>query len=131
MRETTALGAAIAAGLAVGLWSDFTELRGISRADGTIFQPKISREESARLFSDWEKAVQMSKGWVDHKSGNPVLDAKKKSLAILTGTNPARTLAIEFSFDDLDDADEEDLLLELKKIEIQKRLKKLRRLKQQ
>lgn len=70
MRETTALGAAIAAGLAVGLWRNFAELRNINRAGGTVFEPKISREESARLFATWEKAVRMSKGWVDDERKN-------------------------------------------------------------
>jgi hypothetical protein len=75
----------------------------------------------------------MSKGWVDgdRKARSPVLDAWKKSSAILNGVKPPPKLTIEFCFDDLDDADEEDLLLELKKIEIEKRLKRLRRLRYQ
>lgn len=163
MRETTALGAAIAAGLAVGLWRNFAELRNINRAGGTVFEPKISREESARLFATWEKAVRMSKGWVDDEkknkgkeqvkaksSDNKALKPVKKPTTstylngnghamnghangngngYLNGTANANgsAHAYNISFDDLDSADEEDLLLELRKIEIQKRLKKLRR----
>uniref|UniRef100_A0A093V400 glycerol kinase n=1 Tax=Talaromyces marneffei PM1 TaxID=1077442 RepID=A0A093V400_TALMA len=57
MRETTALGAAIAAGLALGLWRNFTELRDINRAGGAVFEPSVPREKSAEMFALWEKAV--------------------------------------------------------------------------
>lgn len=128
MRETTALGAAIAAGLAVGLWRNFTELRDINRAGGIVFEPKMTREESARLFVTWEKAVQMSRGWVEDgtKAKSPFSSERKKSSAT-NGATRYPSFTVEFSFDDLEEADEEDLLLELKKIEIQKRLKRLRR----
>lgn len=63
MRETTALGAAIAAGLSGGLWRNLAELRDINRAGGTVFEPEISRDESTSKFEIWEKAVQMSRGW--------------------------------------------------------------------
>lgn len=181
MRETTALGAAIAAGLAVGLWHNFTELRDINRAGGAVFEPTITREESASKFGEWEKAVRMSKGWVgvDNTQGaetntKPVFHAAttngtstvlaekrdpnvskttvKRShsplvadlvagfgadtaLKVKTRTQngnmdfpPARTPLISIS-GDLDDADEEDLFLELRKVEILQKLKKLRKLK--
>ncbi|KAJ5256673.1 Glycerol kinase [Penicillium angulare] len=64
MRETTALGAAIAAGLAVGIWRNFAELRDINRSGGAVFDPQITREDSANKFEEWEKAVRMSKGWI-------------------------------------------------------------------
>jgi len=63
MRETTALGAAIAAGLAVGVWDSIDELREVNNEGATIFKPAISKEESTERFSWWTKAVQMSKGW--------------------------------------------------------------------
>ena len=64
MRETTALGAAIAAGFAVGVWEEFEELKGMNREDRTIFSPQIDRRRSTALFKKWEQAVEMSKGWV-------------------------------------------------------------------
>lgn len=158
MRETTALGAAIAAGLAVGLWKNFTELRDINRAGGAVFEPQISKAESAESFATWEKAVSMSKGWVG--KGTPQTQPQeqdqeqKKSEATVTKQEPLeRTLLAKDGFQvsglktavkgggvppskglfsvsgDLDGADEEDLLLELRRIEILQRLKSLRRVK--
>jgi glycerol kinase len=65
MRETTSLGAAIAAGLAVGIWKEFDELKEINQKNRKIFQPDISKTESDKMFSKWEKAVEMCRGWVD------------------------------------------------------------------
>ena len=64
MRETTALGAAIAAGLAVGVWKSLDELRELNRAGGSIFKPKMPAEKSAELFERWEKAVKTCSGFV-------------------------------------------------------------------
>lgn len=126
MRETTALGAAIAAGLAIGLWRNFTELRDINRAGGAVFEPTVSPEESAEMFALWEKAVQMSKGWV--KKGNGSANGRHRKPSVVVNGKPAESaLAIGTAFSDLDQADEEDLLLELRKIEIQQRLKRLRK----
>ncbi len=63
MRETTALGAAIAAGLAVGVWDGIDELKAVNMEGSTTFKPAISKEESSTRFARWEKAVEMSKGW--------------------------------------------------------------------
>lgn len=63
MLETTALGAAIAAGFAIGVWSSFEELRNVNTVGTTIFQPKISAKEKDKKFKRWEKAVQMCRGW--------------------------------------------------------------------
>lgn len=65
MRETTALGAAIVAGFAVDVWKEFEELKEINKEDRTIFQPRISDEESGKMYKRWTKAVEMSKGWLD------------------------------------------------------------------
>lgn len=64
MRETTALGAAIAAGLAVGVWSGLDELKGINREGSTTFLPEMAKEKSAEMFDRWEKAVKQSAGFV-------------------------------------------------------------------
>ena len=64
MRETTALGAAIAAGFAVDVWKDFSELKNINREGRQIFKPEISEKESGAMFALWSKAVEMCRGWV-------------------------------------------------------------------
>jgi len=65
MRETTALGAAIAAGFAIGIWKEFSELREINQKDRTIFEPTISRKEGTKMFKKWGRAVEMCRGWLD------------------------------------------------------------------
>ncbi|CRK28854.1 hypothetical protein BN1723_014200 [Verticillium longisporum] len=65
MRETTAFGAAIAAGLAVGVWDSFDDLKNTNTEGRTIFKPQINDDESAKRFKKWEKAVQMSAGWAN------------------------------------------------------------------
>ncbi|KAL3707658.1 Glycerol kinase [Talaromyces marneffei ATCC 18224] len=128
MRETTALGAAIAAGLALGLWRNFTELRDINRAGGAVFEPSVPREKSAEMFALWEKAVHMSKGWVkkDNEKLNGVHNTRKPSV-VANSKQKESVFITQSVFGDLDEADEEDLLLELRKIEIQQRLKHLRK----
>jgi glycerol kinase len=64
MRETTALGAAIAAGFAVEVWKNFDELREVNTVGQTTFQPKMEGKDSARMFRRWERAVRMCKGWL-------------------------------------------------------------------
>lgn len=63
MRETTALGAAFASGLAIGIWQNVDELIKINQVDRTIFKPKLDIEKSKKMFRKWEQAVQMSRGW--------------------------------------------------------------------
>jgi len=65
MRETTALGAAIAAGLAVGVWESIDELKNVNTEGSTVFNPTISPEEASSRFRRWTKAVEMSKGWAN------------------------------------------------------------------
>lgn len=56
MRETTALGAAYLAGLAVGLWSGPEELRSRWAVD-RVFEPKMSRDEAATRMDHWKRTV--------------------------------------------------------------------------
>ncbi|TFD75384.1 FGGY family carbohydrate kinase, partial [Cryobacterium fucosi] len=62
--ETTALGAAYAAGLAVGFWSSLDELRANWQEDSR-WTPKMSEEEKNRQLRNWKKAVTKTFGWVD------------------------------------------------------------------
>lgn len=64
MRETTALGAAVAAGLATGVWEGLEDLREVNSAGRTVFEPELAKEERSRVRTKWEQAVEMSKGWI-------------------------------------------------------------------
>ena len=66
MRETTALGAAYAAGLAVGYFADLADLRANWEADRT-WQPAMEEARRAWLYRHWKKAVERSFDWVDDK----------------------------------------------------------------
>lgn len=61
--ETTALGAAYLAGLAVRYWTDTAELRRNTTIDRT-FQPEMTAETRISLLADWHRAVQCAGGWV-------------------------------------------------------------------
>jgi hypothetical protein len=64
VKETTALGAAFAAGLAVGFWSDLDELRGLWQLKSE-WRPTMDARKRAKLLRKWHKAVQRSLDWVD------------------------------------------------------------------
>jgi Glycerol kinase len=63
MHETTALGAAIAAGFAIDIWKDFSELEHMNRANRASFGPSIGPKAGGRMYQKWSKAVKMSRGW--------------------------------------------------------------------
>ncbi|MBP3312488.1 MAG: glycerol kinase GlpK [Butyricicoccus sp.] len=62
IRETTALGAAYLAGLAVGVWASRDELRESWRCD-RVFEPQMDGARRASLLAGWDKAVGRSLGW--------------------------------------------------------------------
>ena len=62
--ETTALGAAYAAGLAVGFWKDLDDLRKNWQEDSR-WEPKMDEDERARQLRNWKKAVTKTFDWVD------------------------------------------------------------------
>lgn len=62
VRETTALGAAYLAGLAVGFWKDTEELRRLWREDAS-FSPTMPSDKSGALLSGWHKAVGRALDW--------------------------------------------------------------------
>jgi glycerol kinase len=61
--ETTALGAAYLAGLAVGLWRDTTEI-GEQWESSATYEPRMSVDERETLYSDWKRATERAMGWV-------------------------------------------------------------------
>jgi glycerol kinase len=60
--ETTALGAAFLAGLAVGFWRDEQELAALWQADRQ-FLPGMASEDRERMYEGWQRAVERSRGW--------------------------------------------------------------------
>ena len=60
--ETTALGAAYLAGLAVGFWKSKEEILERRETD-RIFEPKMKEERRTELYQGWKKAVERAKGW--------------------------------------------------------------------
>jgi glycerol kinase len=62
--ETTALGAAYAAGLAVGFWSDLDDLRKNWQEDSR-WEPQMEEAERSRQIRNWKKAVTKTFDWVD------------------------------------------------------------------
>jgi glycerol kinase len=62
--ETTALGAAYLAGIAVGFWGSPGELRA-KRQDDVRFDPKMDKAESATRRARWQRAVERSRSWTE------------------------------------------------------------------
>jgi glycerol kinase len=62
--ETTALGAAYAAGLAVGFWSGLEELRAHYQVDRT-WRPRMDDSQRKSLYQGWLKAVQRTLNWIE------------------------------------------------------------------
>lgn len=64
--ETTALGAAYLAGLAVGYWKDLNELQKQWQKDQT-FKPQMKQEDVEKMRYKWNRALEKSKAWIDDK----------------------------------------------------------------
>jgi len=62
VHETTALGAAYLAGLAVGYWKDPADVKANWQIDRT-FEPSMARAQAAEMRTRWEKAVERAKAW--------------------------------------------------------------------
>jgi glycerol kinase len=64
--ETTALGAAYLAGLAVNYWGSMDEIKKQWQLDRT-FSPQLKAEETHSLINDWYRAVKAAKAWANDK----------------------------------------------------------------
>jgi glycerol kinase len=62
VHETTALGAAYLAGLAVGFWKSADDVKANWQVDRT-FAPAMSRDQARSLREQWNRAVQRAQGW--------------------------------------------------------------------
>jgi glycerol kinase len=61
--ETTALGAAYLAGLAVGYWSGLEEIAAQWRV-GAMFEPTMTPAQRDLLYAGWQRAVERARGWI-------------------------------------------------------------------
>jgi len=64
--ETTALGAAYAAGLAVGFWANVDDLRQNWGKDAE-WDPKMDKKDREKTYKLWKKAVTKSFDWIEHE----------------------------------------------------------------
>ena len=62
--ETTSLGAAYAAGLAVGFWPDLDTLRTQWQED-KVWQPQTGESERGQGYAGWQKAVERTLAWAE------------------------------------------------------------------
>ncbi|NJE03454.1 glycerol kinase GlpK [Thermococcus sp. MV11] len=62
VKETTALGAAYLAGLAVDYWEGLEEIESLWKAE-RVFEPKMDGETRERLYRGWKEAVKRAMGW--------------------------------------------------------------------
>ncbi|WP_059066231.1 glycerol kinase GlpK [Mediterraneibacter massiliensis] len=67
--ETTAMGAAYLAGLAVGYWKSKDEVKENWAIDRT-FEPGIEQEKRKKMLAGWKKAVRYTYGWAKEKDAN-------------------------------------------------------------
>ena len=63
VKETTSLGAAFAAGLAVNMWKDLKELTALWKEE-VRFQPSMDESERNKNWFGWKRAITKSMGWV-------------------------------------------------------------------
>lgn len=65
--ETTALGAAFAAGLSAGFWADCDEIKSLGHV-GETWNPQMDEQSRRAHIHDWHRAVERSFAWVEHQS---------------------------------------------------------------
>ena len=63
--ETTALGAAYLAGLAVGFWGSLDEIEALRDvgSEGRTFEPRMGEEQRETLYGEWKRAVERAAAW--------------------------------------------------------------------
>jgi glycerol kinase len=75
--ETTALGAAYLAGLAVGYWKDIESIVKQWRIE-KVFEPKLPRAQVNELRSRWNEALSRARDWEPHTSAKPNNSKRRK-----------------------------------------------------
>ena len=78
--ETTSMGAAFGAGLAVGVWKDLNEIRELW-SEAERFQPQMDSTVRDKNWAGWKKAITRSLGWIgeddDEDEEEQFVDAKQ------------------------------------------------------
>ena len=64
--ETTAMGAAFLAGLAVGVWRDLDEIRATWKPQER-YEPKMEQQQRQKLLRGWHKAVDRARNWAEEE----------------------------------------------------------------
>ena len=64
--ETTALGAALMAGLAVGVWKDMDDIRRVWKMDLSL-APKMDEATRGKMLAGWHKAVERTRRWLEEE----------------------------------------------------------------
>ncbi|MQS09752.1 glycerol kinase GlpK [Streptomyces sp. IF17] len=95
--ETTCLGAAYAAGLATGFWSDTDELRANWRR-AAEWSPAMAEEDREREYRNWLKAVRRTMGWLDDESA-----PSREGAGSTTGDAPVTDTAKSAEFEDTEE----------------------------
>ena len=80
--ETTAMGAAFGAGLAIGIWKDLNEIRALW-SEASRFEPNMDEEQREKNWTGWKKAISKSLGWVLSEDDDEFLDATQGSADLL------------------------------------------------
>jgi glycerol kinase len=71
VQETTALGAAFLAGIAVGVWGSAAEVNATWQSEAS-FTPAMDAEERDRRLETWHRAVERSRDWArDEEARSP------------------------------------------------------------
>ena len=79
VQETTAMGAAFAAGLAVGFWKNTEEIKALWNEE-QIFTPKMLEVEREKNWAGWKKAITKSLDWIELEEDDNFLDAEESFL---------------------------------------------------
>ncbi len=85
--ETTALGAAFLAGLAVGYWSDVTEIQKVWQTD-KVFKPSMSADEVSTRRARWTEALNRAKEWEQQRMTSRGLSREESIEKIRHRTDP-------------------------------------------
>jgi glycerol kinase len=92
VQETTAIGAAFAAGLAIGLWKDLNEIRELWHI-AKIWTPQMPKDERDKNWHGWQKAVTKSMGWVD-EDDNVVTNPDERARPLQIESNGCGTKVV-------------------------------------
>jgi len=103
VQETTAMGAAFAAGLAVGVWRDTQEIKTLWN-QAEIFVPLMSEGKREHNWKGWKKAIKRSLDWIETEEEEDFVDASEwidvndsaKSIKTTTDEDPSPPIGNRF-----------------------------------